>query len=101
LVNLLTSGAELRSHLQAARGSFEYRMGQRDTQELWSEVWNVVGSGELLDKVSALQDGFGTMERALDDLELAVMEECLQSRHERHKLLYQASTFASSLSALS
>ncbi|KAL0576680.1 hypothetical protein V5O48_005307 [Marasmius crinis-equi] len=79
--------------LETARGTFQYRMGGRSVDQLWSEVWNDVGSGSLLDRFSALRDAFRSIEHALNDMEVALLEGNLLDTHERRRLMYQSPVF--------
>ncbi|KAL0567197.1 hypothetical protein V5O48_014798 [Marasmius crinis-equi] len=74
LVAQLCLDKPIENPLQTARGSFEYRVGGSSVDQLWSEVWNDVGSGTLLDKFSALRDAFRSVEHAFNDIEVALLE---------------------------
>ncbi|KAL0565388.1 hypothetical protein V5O48_016640 [Marasmius crinis-equi] len=88
-----SSGEHVCTHLEAIRGGFQYRTGLNDVEELWSQVWNSLGSGRVLDKFSALRDGYRAVERALSDIEVAILEECLVEQHERGRFMYQSKVF--------
>ncbi|KAL0572894.1 hypothetical protein V5O48_009063 [Marasmius crinis-equi] len=93
LISATGSEEPVSAHLETARGAFEYRMGQEQVKALWSQAWNAVGSGPILDKFTLLSEGFHAIEHALNDLEVAVLEERLVDRHKRGAFMYQSSTF--------
>ncbi|KAL0567340.1 hypothetical protein V5O48_014652 [Marasmius crinis-equi] len=93
LVAQLSLDEPIENPLQTARGSFEYRIGGSSVDQLWSDVWNDIGSGPLLNKFSALRDAFRSIEQAFNDMEVALLEGHLLDTHERRGFMYQSSVF--------
>ncbi|KAL0569438.1 hypothetical protein V5O48_012526 [Marasmius crinis-equi] len=79
--------------LQTARGSFHYRSNKDSVDRLWRDTWNRIGSGALLDKITVLNDCYSSIERALDNIDLAVIEGDLEEKFHRRKLMFQSEFF--------